>query len=121
MNTFVFTVTLYSRYKDEATKKTEYKRNVYYDCYFGTVTAEKTSGNRASDSSTFVCRIPEKVTINPDDVIVKGEVSDVVEDAEGKRIADLVQKYKGQAFYVREVSDNTVLPHFPHIRASGKA
>ena len=68
-----------------------------------------------------MCRIPQKLTINPDDVIVKGEVFDVVEDTEGKRIADLVQKYKGQAFYVREVSDNTILPYFPHIRASGEA
>ena len=119
-NTFVYTVTLYSKYKDECSGETKFKRTVHKNCYFGAVSAENTSDIRKSDLSTFVCRILGKVEIKPDDVIVKGEVFDEIEDIEGERISDLLRKYKGDAFTVKEVSDNALLPYFPHTRAKGE-
>ena len=119
LSTFIYKVTLYHKYKDEETKETKFERTVYENCFFGEIKAESTSGITKSDVSKFVCRIPGNIEINPDDVIVKGEVSDIVEDVSGRRINDLIQKYKGRAFTVHEVSDNTVLPFLPHTRASG--
>ena len=129
--TFVFTITLYNKYQDES-KKTCWKRTVLRNCYFGTVMGEKTNNDTLNTSDTFVCRIPQnsayidvfngennKFTLKPGDIIIKGAVNDVIADKSGQRPADILNKYRGMAFSVENVSVNTLLPFAKHYRASG--
>lgn len=121
--TFVFTVTVYHKFTDKSSGRTvtSWKRSVYKNCFFGTVSAENLSDTTLSPADSFVVRIPydKAIEILSGDIIVSGEVSDVIEDVSGSRSADLLAKYKGMAFTVKSVSANNVLTHARHIRASG--
>lgn len=132
--TFRFTITLYNRYTtlEEGRALVKWKRTVLRECYFGRQTVKQANGNTISQADEFICRIPEneayigdfggeedKFTLAPQDIIVKGAVDDEISDAQGKRSSDILNKYRGRAFTVRSVSDNTVLPFAGHYRASG--
>ena len=52
------------------------------------------------------------------EIVVSGEVSDVIEDVSGKRSSDLLERYRGKAFTANSISVNSVLPHAKHIRVS---
>lgn len=133
-NSFKFTITLYNKYVErlDGRNVTKWKRTVLNECYFGTETVKQLNGNVLSQADSFVCRIPQskaytdsfkgerdKFTLKPDDIIVKGNITDEIADVQGMRITDLMQKYKGSCFTVRAVSDNTLLEYAPHYRASG--
>ena len=129
---FIFTVTVFNKYKNNA-NETLWKRTVLENCYFGAETAQKLNGNILSSENSFVCRILKnkaytdkfkgennKFTLAPGDVIVKGNVTDEIKDVSGRRITDLLQKYKGECFTVKSFSDNTLLRHKPHYRVRGE-
>ena len=130
--TFNCTITLYHRYTvtENGRNVTKWKRTVLKGCYFGVTRRNTLSGETLSKSDEYVCRIPknpsftegfngqpDKFTLNNCDVIISGEISERIEDAEGKRVSDFLKKYRG--FTVTGVSINTLLP-FPHYRASGE-
>lgn len=131
--TFCQTITLYNHYSDDG-GKTQHKwlRTVLDNCYFGVVSAAK-SGNLSKDGSdSFVCRIPQTpkfkflyqgvegtFTLAPGDIIVRGGVADEISDTNGNRPADILHKYKGNAFTIQSVSTNTSLPYAQHYRTSG--
>lgn len=134
-NTFVYTVTIYNKYVDdsEAFPVERWKRTVLDNCYFGSVREEKQNNNSLVASNSFVCRIPknkaysddfngenDKFTLSPGDIIVKGNINDIIEDKSGRRTSDLINKYKGKIFTVDSVSDNTLLSYMPHYRAFGR-
>lgn len=124
--TFTDTITLYHQHKelDESTKRilTKWARNVFKECYFGTREAESVTGTTLSLASAYTARIPyngNEVACAPGDVIVHGEVFDEVEDVSGKRVSDLLAKYKPNAFTVRTVAENTKMLQGAHYKLTG--
>lgn len=133
--TFNTTITLFNRYevKTDNGIKTQWNKTVLENCFFPAVQSTGLSDITLSSSfNNYVCRIPESdkfladysgqsgfFTLRPDDIIVRGEVSDVISDTDGQRAADLLNRYNGRAFTVKEVSINTILPDARHYRASG--
>lgn len=122
--TFKDTVTLYHQYKETENGRsvTKWTRKVFKKCFFGTQIAENTIGNTLSLASGYTVRIPfagEAVAIAPGDIVVKGAVTDEIEDVAGKRVNDLLAKYRPDAFTVRTASDNTKIPQGAHYKAVG--
>lgn len=123
--TFCDTVTVYHQVKrmDETTKRNvvEWIRTVYQNCYFGTTTAQALSGTTLSVANGYTVRIPAESTfqISPGDIVVRGDVSDVIEDVQGSRATDILNRYKPNSFTVRAVSDNTKLRHGSHCKLTG--
>ena len=131
--TFTDTITLYNHYADGSDKaKHGWMRTVLRNYYFGTVSAAKSRNLSKDGSDSFVCRIPQSprftslyqgvvgtFTLSPGDIIIKGDVSDEISDTNGNRPADILCKYRGNAFTVQNVSINTHLPFTQHYRASG--
>lgn len=125
--TFKHTVTLYHQYKETENNRsvTKWSKSVHENCYFGTETVKQVNGTTLSMASSFVCRIPQNagnsdtLIVSPGDIIIKGRIEDEIADVMGQRSSDLLNKYRGTAFTVKEVSDNSTLPYAPHYRASG--
>ena len=124
--TFKDTVTLYHQTKevDEVNRRTitKWTRRVFKECFYGTQIAEGLTGTTLAVANGYTVRIPftDKVMeIAPGDIIVKGAVSDEIEDVAGKRATELVAKYKPDAFTVRAVSDNTKIFCGAHYKVVG--
>lgn len=124
--TFNETVTLYHQQKryDDKTKRnvTEWTRSVHKECYFGTQDAQVLNGTTLSLASSYVVKIPHNgiaLNVAPGDIIIKGDVSDVIEDVQGKRANDLLNKYKPDCFTIRTVSANTKIPEDAHYKLTG--
>jgi hypothetical protein len=131
--TFIDTITLYNHYTDNSDKpKHKWGRIVLKNCYFGKVTGKNSTNLALTDADAYVCRIPKSpfyvelyqgnintFSLAEGDVIVKGEVSDEISDTAGNRPADIIKRYSGNAFQVKNVSINTHLPFAQHYRASG--
>lgn len=122
--TFKDMVTLYHQQREVTNNRTVIKwmRTVFENCFFGSQIAQGMNGNTLSLASSYTVRIPfegKTVEIAPGDIIVRGEVMDEIEDVSGKRVNDLLAKYRPDAFTVRAVSDNTKLPHGAHYKAVG--
>lgn len=121
--TFVFTVTVYHKLVDRSTGRavTSWKRSVYRNCFWGVVSAENLTDTTLASADSFIVRIPydKSIEILPGDIIVSGDIADVIEDVSGNRSCDLLAKYKGKAFTAKSVSVNNSLPYAKHIRVSG--
>lgn len=124
--TFNETITVYHQQKhiDEASKRnvTEWVRSVHNECYFGTQNAQALNGTTLSLASSYVVKIPHngiELSIAPGDIIVKGDVTDTIEDVQGKRANDLLNKYNPNCFTVRTVSANTKIPEDAHYKLTG--
>lgn len=122
--TFKDTVTLYHQHKEAENGRTvtKWTRKVFKECFFGTQIAQNTTGNTLSLASGYTVRIPQTdaaLEFAPGDIIVKGVVTDEIEDVAGKRVNDLLAKYRPDAFTVRTVSDNTKIPQGAHYKAVG--
>lgn len=102
--------------------QTEWIRTVYCNCFFGTHEAESLSGNTLSQASSYIVRIPfigERMEFSSGDVIFLGEIKDIPEDSAGKRISDLIGKYKPDCFTVRTIADNTKISYGAHYKLTG--
>ncbi|MBR6523457.1 MAG: hypothetical protein IKT39_02460 [Clostridia bacterium] len=124
--TFKDTVTLYHQYReiDEANRRTvtKWERRVFEKCFYGTQIAEGLTGTTLAVASGYTVRIPvqpEALEISPGDIIIKGAVSDEIEDVAGKRATDLLARYKPDAFTVRAVADNTKIFCSAHYKVVG--
>lgn len=124
--TFSNTVTHYHQKKtfNEQTKRTEteWVRNVYKECYFGSNDVENIQGNTLSQASSYIARIPfdgTKKAFISGDIIVLGEVIDEIGDIQGQRATDLIAKYKPDCFTVRTISDNTKITYGAHYKLTG--
>lgn len=123
--TFIHTITLFHQVREESNPRSAptWEKTVYERCYFGAETVKQVNGTQVSQANNFICRIPaesdSEVVIAPGDIVAKGKVLDVIEDAQGKRASDFLNKHQGTSFTVRAVSYNTVLHLAKHIRASG--
>ena len=124
--TFNTTITLYHQHKyiDETTKQTvtEWKRSNHNECYYGTQKAESLNGNTLSQASSYIVRIPyngTSVEIAEGDIVICGDVADEIKDIQGKRVTDLIQKYKPDCFVVRTCTDNTKILYGAHYKLTG--
>jgi hypothetical protein len=121
---YIVTVFHQERNEDNSREAPKWSKKVYKGCYFGSVTTKQVNGTNLSMADSYVCRIPKSsdngisLIVMPGDIIVKGEIADVITDIAGQRPADLLNKHRGTAFTAQTVSDNDTF-NFPHIRISG--
>ena len=109
------TVTIYNKYVDPQTNLVSWYRYVVTDCFWKYIGEKVHVGNTILETKDIVCRIPvrddfmekylwlqlpndkmgEYFTLGENDIIIKGEVNDVVDEYQtGHRSSDLVSKYK---------------------------
>lgn len=130
--TFSNTLTVFhqEKYFDEETKKnvTKWVKTIFKNCFYKMQGAETLNGTTLSQASGYIARIPYKgksLNIVPGDIIVKGIVEDeedgedIIQDVQGKRVSDLLNKFKPDCFTVRAVSGNIEIPEGAHYKVTG--
>lgn len=122
------TVTLYNRYEDAQTNVVVWHRTVLTNCFWKSVGSKVVIDDTTIDTDNLICRIPkddrylnpldwkqlsndvmdEYFTLKQNDIIVKGEVDDVIDEySKGHRANDLIEKYKDVGcFLIRKVGIN---------------
>lgn len=109
------TITVYNRYEDPTTRYVSWQSTVLTDCFWKHAGEKVAVGNTIIETDTIICRIPknplfvekyiwdnmtageraEYFTVGTGDIIVRGEVSDVVDEyTSGSRSSDLMTKYR---------------------------
>jgi hypothetical protein len=134
-------VTVYNQYKDSLTKEVTWYRTVIPNCFFGTKSSNVRLGTTDLSSSQTTVRIPQQdtflerylweqltndtrpnfFTLSPDDIIINGEVTDVIDEySSGSKSTDILAKYKKQngALKIQDVNINTAISG-PHYHLSG--
>lgn len=128
------TITIYNRYEDPTTNIVTWYRTVLNNCFWQNNFQLMKLGDVQLNSDSIICRIPvndkyvsrdiwetqlsNKFTLSQGDIIVKGSVSDTINEYEdGKRSSDLIEKYKWQGcMIINNFSDNTGfgrgIPHY---------
>ncbi len=134
---YVHTITLYNRIRaaDSPDKKERWKRTVLRDCFWKATTNTSFGDKEANISNTYVVRIPQDAryvpyhvfvkspdghfTVSQGDIVVHGECSDEITGEAGKTAAQLIERYRQEAFRVSAFSDNTAFPIDKHYRLGG--
>ena len=124
------TLTIYNKFVDPQTSVVTWYRTVVENCFWKDVGSKILVGNVTLDGNYIICRVPvndkyldagdwrnvpndrmgDYFTFQPDDIIIKGEVEDIVEEGTpGKRSTDLIKKYKklGSCMQVDTLCNNT--------------
>lgn len=120
------TITLYNKYFDED-GIARYKRKVLTGCSYGKDIYEEDANGIKKLISLNILRIrknpdylnwikwneiedkdeTEKFTLNMQDIVVIGEVEDEIdEDTKGLKANDLLEKYKTNAFTIKDAKEN---------------
>ena len=117
MSLFTDTVTVYHKISD-----TEWKRTVVEGVQWSDKNDRQNDNGKISVAKYAAVTFPEGTyenlalnSSNEEDCIVYGAVEDVVEDAKGKRISDLIEKYP-QSGLVKAVNDNSNRTFLKHIK-----
>ena len=124
------TLTIYNQFKDPLTSLVTWYRTVLHGCFWK-YTGNKVEVNDVTiETDNTICRIPKDerfkerylweqlpndqmsnfFTITPGDIIVKGEVEDVIDElTKGHRSTDLIAKYKKMqgCIQIKSWADNT--------------
>jgi len=129
------TITIYNKYQDPLTRVVTWHRFVLKDCCFWQASGDKVvistnNNDTVLNTANIICRIPIQETYLPkhlwiaqsndimnnyftlavEDIIVKGEVDDTINEyASGSRASDLLKKYKALqgCLQIESFSDNT--------------
>ncbi len=109
------TLTIYNRYEDKMTQVVTWFRHTVENCFWKYTGNTVNIGQTILATKDIICRIPEQedfleryqweqlpndemsdyFTISPEDIIVKGDVDDVIDEyTKGHRSTDLLEKYK---------------------------
>ena len=107
------TLTVYNKYEDPASRKITWYRTVLPNCFWKDTDNKLVVGETAIETNSTLCRIPinpaflekyqwdrltdktEHFTLGAGDIIIKGEVDDIVDEYESNlRSSDLLAKYK---------------------------
>ena len=109
------TLTVYNKYEDKLTQVVTWYKTVLTGCFWKYTGSKVLVGDTLLETNTTICRIPyndnflekylweqlpndqkaTKFTLGQDDIIVKGEVTDVIDEyTAGSRSSDLLTKYK---------------------------
>ena len=124
------TVTVYNRYDDPQTNIVSWHRHVVHGTFWKAAGDKVVVGNTVLDTENIICRIrkdsafleksawieipndqmPKYFTLSQGDIIIKGEVSDEINEyVSGKRSTDIKKKYKelGGCLEIKQWSNNT--------------
>ena len=124
------TITVYNRYEDPQTHVISWFRHVLDKCFYKDVGNTVNINNVQLETNNIICRIPIKdnylapyewnalsndakpnyFTLKQDDIIVLGEVDDVIDEyTTGSRSTDLKKKYKALqgCLEIQQVGNNT--------------
>lgn len=108
MAMFTDTVTIYNKISD-----TEWKRAVVEGVQWADKTEKQNNNGKISVARYASITFPEGTyeglvldSSNEEDCIVFGAVEDVIEDAKGQRISDLMKKYPKSGL-IQSVNDNS--------------
>lgn len=133
---YYHTITLYNRIKasDSPDKKDYWQRTVLENCFWKAVT-NTVIGTEASVQNTYTVRIPEDdrylpyaafcqdpdghFTASAGDLVVYGTCEDEITGESGHTAAQVLNRYKPNAFKVTAFSDNTLYPFGKHYRLGG--
>ena len=137
------TLTIYNRVEDAQTNVITWYRTVVNDSFWKCVGDRVVINQTVLETNNIICRIPESdkflekykwiqlpndemsryFTLGPGDIIIKGEVEDIVNEYQsGHRSNDLVKKYKQLqgCMEVQEVAINIGIGrNNPHYYAKG--
>lgn len=130
------TITLYNcrRAADSPERKETWKRTVLYDVFWKAETAVTQSGTQASKSNTYTVRIPhdpeyrpyaewkagmDGFTVSEGDIVILGECPAEITGISGQTAAQVLSRYKPDAFKVTAFGDNTGFPMGKHYRLGG--
>ena len=116
---YVHTITLFSRQADGS-----YKKTVLTGCFWKSAIAVTQNGTQAAQSNVYTVRIsaekaPKGFGVTLGDIVVHGKCPDKITDAAGSRVAEILNKYKPDAFKVTAFSDNTSHKMDKHYRLGG--
>lgn len=130
------TITVYNRIRaaDRPDKKEHWQRTVLENCFWKAAT-NTVFGTEASVQNTYTVRIPEDdhylpyaaFCLDPDghftasvgDLVVYGTCEDEITGESGHTAAQVLNRYKPNAFKVTAFSDNTLYPFGKHYRLGG--
>ena len=108
-------VTVYNRFEDAQTHIIKWYRHTISGCFWRYVGDKITIGETVLETNNIICRMPKSdiflekyqwiavpndqmddyFTLSPRDIIVKGEVSDIIDEyTKGHRASDILAKYK---------------------------
>lgn len=117
---YVHTITLYQRQPDGS-----YVKRTFDGCFWKANTALVQQGTNASLQNTYTVRIPSErapeglvVSLN-NDIVILGESPDEISNAAGFRAAEVLNRYKPNAFKVSAFADNTDHLMDKHYRLGG--
>ena len=134
---YIYTITLYNRIQaaDSEDGKEHWKRTVLHNCFWKSVINTGFNGTQANVQNTYVVRIPESkryltyceyakspkacFTVSQGDIVIKGECTEEITGISGHTAAQLLNRYKPNAFRVTAFSDNTGFPLGKHYRLGG--
>lgn len=120
-------------------KKDVWQGTVLHNCFYKSVISRAEEGNSVRMVNTYAVRIPESecylpyrewlmlpqadrsahFTLHTDDIIVKGECSEVITGTSPYTASEFLRRKKPDAFVVTAFSDNTQKKHAGHYRAGG--
>lgn len=124
------TLTIFNKYEDSLTQVITWYKTVVDTCFWK-YTGDKININDVTlETNNTICRIPKDdrfleyyqwvqqpndtmnnfFTLRPGDIIIKGEVSDTINEyTSGQRSTDILKKYKGLqgCITIQEVGINT--------------
>lgn len=124
------TLTIYNKYIDTQTQLITWYKHVVKNCFWKYTGDKVTINDVVLETNNTICRIPkndkylekfewvakpndlmgEYFTLSQGDIIVKGEVDDVINEYQsGQRSSDLLSKYKNLqgCIKIEEVGNNT--------------
>ena len=108
-------LTIFNKYEDAVTNLITWYKHTVSNCFWKYVGDKVTVGNTVLETNNIICRIPQDdaflenylwvslpnyemgnyFTLSQGDIIVKGNVSDVIDEYQsGHRSSDLLAKYK---------------------------
>ncbi len=134
---YIHTITLYNRIQaaDSKDKKEHWKRTVLHNCFWKSVINTGFNGTQASVQNTHVVRIPQNnrylpyseyktkpeefFTVSQGDIVIYGECPEEITGESGQTSAQVLNRYKPEAFKVTAFSDNTKFPIAKHYRLGG--
>lgn len=109
------TLTIFNKYEDPQTQVITWYKNTVAGCFWKYVGEKVNINNVVIETNDIICRIPKNsrflerhewtalpndamanyFTLSPEDIIVKGTVSDTINEySTGQRSTDLLKKYK---------------------------
>ena len=138
---YIHTLTLYNCLKavHNPFKKDIWQKRILRNCFYKAVTAHTENNAQAGVSNTYVVRIPESefylpyrewsklqdeerkhfFTLSIGDIIIYGECEEEINSDPGQPAAQVMNRYKPDAFKITAVADNTRYLYAKHYRAGG--